>query len=146
MKNICAGLAQLKGYYVPSLYEVSYKADGTIRAVTSRDGAPAIVHKRVIKDIDRVFFPDNFVVPFLETVHDRAVIELFRGCIRGCRFCQAGFIYRPFREKDYKTLNQNGYDLCASTGYDEIRCLLCPPALLPSGEPSGGNVVLDGTG
>ena len=69
----------IEGVYVPSLYEVSYKADGTIRAVTPRDGAPAIVHKRIIKDIDRVFFPDNFVVPFLETVHDRAVIELLRG-------------------------------------------------------------------
>ena len=111
---------KIEGVYVPSLYEVSYQEDGTIRAVTPRDGAPAVVHKRIVKDLDRVFFPDSFVVPFLETVHDRAVIELFRGCIRGCRFCQAGFIYRPFREKNYETLNKNGCDLCASTGYDEI--------------------------
>ena len=108
--------AQIKGVYIPSLYEVTYKEDGTIAAVTPKDGAPAKVEKRIIKDI----VPESFVVPFLETVHDRAVIELFRGCIRGCRFCQAGFIYRPFREKNYDTLNKNGCDLCRTTGYDEI--------------------------
>ncbi len=112
--------AQIEGVYVPSLYDVTYREDGTIRAVTPREGAPAVVKKRIVKDLDKVFFPDSFVVPFLETVHDRAVIELFRGCIRGCRFCQAGFIYRPFREKNAGTLNQNGRCLCESTGYDEI--------------------------
>lgn len=112
--------AQIEGVYVPSLYDVTYREDGTIRAVTPREGAPAVVKKRIIKDLDKVYFPDSFVVPFLETVHDRAVIELFRGCIRGCRFCQAGFIYRPFREKNAGTLNQNGRCLCESTGYDEI--------------------------
>lgn len=112
--------AQIEGVYVPSLYDVTYREDGTIRAVTPREGAPAVVKKRIVKDLDKVFFPESFVVPFLETVHDRAVIELFRGCIRGCRFCQAGFIYRPFREKNAGTLNQNGRCLCESTGYDEI--------------------------
>ncbi len=111
---------KINGVYVPSLYDVSYFDDGTIRSVTPRNGAPATVHKRIIKDFDKVFFPKDFVVPFIETVHDRAVIELFRGCIRSCRFCQAGFIYRPFREKNFGTLNKDARNLSDSTGYDEI--------------------------
>ena len=87
-KEYLVRAAQIKGVYVPSLYTVSYREDGTIRAVTPKDGAPAVVQKRIVQDLDKIFFPDSFVVPFLETVHDRAVIELFRGCIRGCRFCQ----------------------------------------------------------
>lgn len=111
---------QIPGVYVPSLYDVSYKEDGTIRAVTPMDGAPATVTKRIIKDMDAVYYPDKFVVPFLETVHDRAILEVMRGCIRGCRFCQAGFLYRPLREKSAHTLCSQGKDLCESSGYEEI--------------------------
>ncbi len=112
--------AQIQGVYVPAFYEVAYQEDGTIQSITPTHGAPAVVHKRIIRDLDKVYYPESFVVPFVETVHDRAMIEVLRGCIRGCRFCQAGFIYRPFREKEPGTLNKNGYDLCQSTGYDEI--------------------------
>jgi len=112
--------SHIQGVYVPSLYDVQYKEDGTIREVNPLKDAPATVEKRIIKDLDKVFYPESFVVPYTDIVHDRAVIEVLRGCIRGCRFCQAGFIYRPFREKEVDTLCKNGKDLCASTGYDEI--------------------------
>ncbi len=112
--------AKIEGVYVPSLYDVSYNGDGTINTVTPKNGAPKTVKKRIIKDMDSVFYPDKFVVPFIEIVHDRAVQEIFRGCIRGCRFCQAGFIYRPVREKSAETINRQAKALCESTGYDEI--------------------------
>ena len=112
--------AKIEGVYVPSLYDVSYNEDGSVAAVTPKDGAPETVKKRIIKDMDNCFYPDNFVVPFIEIVHDRAVQEVFRGCIRGCRFCQAGFIYRPVREKSADTVNRQAKALCESTGYDEI--------------------------
>ncbi len=112
--------AGIEGVYVPALYDVAYNADGTVSAVTPKAGAPAVVKKRIIKDLDNTYYPDNFVVPFIEIVHDRAVQEIFRGCIRGCRFCQAGFIYRPVREKSPQTINRQAKVLCASTGYDEL--------------------------
>lgn len=112
--------AKIEGVYVPSLYDVSYNEDGTVKSVTPKDGAPETVKKRIIRDMDSVFYPDKFVVPFIEIVHDRAVQEIFRGCIRGCRFCQAGFIYRPVREKSADTINRQAKALCESTGYDEI--------------------------
>ena len=112
--------AKIEGVYVPSLYDVSYNEDGTVSAVTPKDGAPKTVKKRIIKDMDNCFYPDKFVVPFIEIVHDRAVQEVFRGCIRGCRFCQAGFIYRPVREKSADTVDRQAKALCESTGYDEI--------------------------
>ena len=112
--------AKLPGFYVPSLYDVTYKDDGTIKAVTPLDGAPATIQKQVVSDLDHVKYPDKFVVPYVEVVHDRVVHEVMRGCIRGCRFCQAGFIYRPIREKSADTVNDQCRVLCDATGYDEI--------------------------
>ena len=112
--------AKIKGVYVPSLYDVEYNEDGTIKAVTNKETAPEKVTKRVVKDLNTVHYPDKFIVPFIEVVHDRVVEEIFRGCIRGCRFCQAGFIYRPIREKSPDTINAQCQLLCKNTGYDEI--------------------------
>ena len=112
--------AKIEGVYVPTFYEVSYNADGTISAVTPKEGAPVKVKKRIISDLDKVYYPEKFVVPYIDIVHDRAVAEVFRGCIRGCRFCQAGFIYRPIREKSSDTVNRQAKCLCDTTGYDEV--------------------------
>ena len=112
--------AQIEGVYVPSLYDVSYNTDGTIKSFTPKDNAPAVIHKRIMKKMDESYYPDKFVVPMVEIVHDRVVQELFRGCIRGCRFCQAGFIYRPVREKSVDAIDAQCHLLCETTGYDEV--------------------------
>ncbi len=112
--------AQIEGVYVPSLYDVTYNEDGTIKSVTPKENAPAVVNKRLIMNMDDSYYPDNFVVPMVEIVHDRAVEEIFRGCIRGCRFCQAGYIYRPVREKSADVINSQCHTLCENTGYDEV--------------------------
>lgn len=112
--------SQIGGVYVPSLYDVAYNEDGTLKSITAKDGAPEKVTKRVVPDLDKVHYPDKFIVPFVEVVHDRVVHEILRGCIRGCRFCQAGFIYRPIREKNADTINEQCKRLCENTGYDEI--------------------------
>lgn len=121
--EILKALSEIQGIYVPSLYDVFYNEDNTIKEIKAKDGAPKKVVKRIIKDLDNVFYPKNFVVPFTECVHDRAVHEIFRGCIRGCRFCQAGFIYRPLREKSVETISKDSKELCFNTGYDELSLL-----------------------
>lgn len=114
-------LVGLGGVYVPQFYDVEYNADGTIsRFEPNRDGVPKQVRKRIIKDLDNTYIPEKLIVPFMETVHDRIMLEIFRGCIRGCRFCQAGYIYRPVRERSVDRLV--GVADCAirSTGYEEM--------------------------
>ena len=111
----------IPGVYVPSLYEVSYLPDGRIESYRPiYDDIPARVQKQIIRDLDRVYFPDKVVMPYIETVHDRVMLEVYRGCIRGCRFCQAGAIYRPVREKSPDVLNRQAQALFRSTGYEEI--------------------------
>jgi len=112
--------AQIEGVYVPSLYDITYHEDGTVAAITPKNGAPATIKKRIMPDFDQADFPENFVVPFIDVVHDRAVTEVLRGCIRGCRFCQAGYIYRPYRERSADVINRQAYDLCHNCGYDEV--------------------------
>ncbi|WP_295087810.1 TIGR03960 family B12-binding radical SAM protein [Ruminococcus sp.] len=112
--------AQIEGVYVPKFYSFVYKTDGTIDHMEVSDGAPKLIRKRIIKELDKVFYPENFVVPFTEIVQDRVSVEVLRGCIRGCRFCQAGFIYRPFREKHTDTICKEVKCLCENTGYDEV--------------------------
>ena len=119
-KEFLRKAAQIEGVYVPSLYDVEYNDDGTVRAINARDGAPEKVQKRIENDMDKAYYPEKFIVPSVEIVHDRAVEEIFRGCIRGCRFCQAGYIYRPVREKSPDVINRQARSLIKSTGYDEI--------------------------
>lgn len=112
--------AQIKGVYVPSLYEVEYNDDCTVKSITPTHGTPEKVEKRNVADLDKMFAPTEFVVPFLEVVHDRTTVEIFRGCIRGCRFCQAGFLNRPLREKSPEVVEAQCRSICEKTGYDEI--------------------------
>ena len=106
--------AQIQGVYVPSLYDVAYNSDGTIAAITPRDGAPAKVVKRVVHDMAKT------IVPSTEIVHDRVTLEVFRGCIRGCRFCQAGYVYRPVRCRSKDLLVRYGQEAVADSGYQEM--------------------------
>lgn len=119
-KEFLVAASKIEGIYVPSLYDVTYNEEGTIKKIKSESGAPEIINKRVVSDLDSVFYPDRFVVPFVEVVHDRVVHEIFRGCIRGCRFCQAGFWYRPIREKSVDTISNQSRKLACTSGYDEL--------------------------
>ena len=113
--------AGLEGFYVPSLYDVTYNADGTLASFAPNCAeAPARITKRVIPDLDTAYFPTDAAVPFLETVHDRVTMETSRGCIRGCRFCQAGIVYRPYREKSVEKISSCAADCVRYSGYSEI--------------------------
>ena len=120
-RELLRKLAAVEGVYIPSFYRVEYHPDGRIRGINPLyPWVPARVRRRVVKNLDRSYFPRRPVVPYLETVHDRIMLEVFRGCQRGCRFCQAGMIYRPVRERGLATLLEQAADLVGSTGYDEI--------------------------
>lgn len=114
-------IAKIQGVYVPSFYDVTYNEDNTIASFTpNRAGVPNKVKKRIIKDMDHTYIPEKLIVPFTEIVHDRIMLELFRGCIRGCRFCQAGYIYRPVRERSVKRLLGVAEGAIKATGYEEM--------------------------
>ena len=114
--------SNIRGIYVPSFYDVSWNGDGTVRAVTPKTGtgAPEVVRKAMVADLDKAVFPHKLIVPYGEVVHNRIMLEIFRGCTRGCRFCQAGMIYRPVRERKLDTLFRIAEELVDSSGYDEI--------------------------
>jgi len=112
--------ARIGGVYVPSLYDVTYSEEGTLAAFTPCEGAPARVVKRIVKDFEHSYYPTKPVVPSTEIVHDRVSLELFRGCIRGCRFCQAGYTYRPVRSRSPEELLELGKAALEDTGYQEL--------------------------
>ena len=113
-------VAKIPGVYVPSFYRHEYHADGTLASVTPAHGVPEKVTKRIIEDLDSAYYPTKMIVPSTEIVHDRANLEVFRGCIRGCRFCQAGFSCRPVRRKSAKVLFQQAIETMTSSGHNEI--------------------------
>ena len=113
--------SKIEGVYIPAFYDVSYNEDGTIKEYKPKhDDIPTKIKKRIVADLDKASYPEKLVMPYIETVHDRIVLEVYRGCIRGCRFCQAGMVYRPIREKSPETLCKSAKCLYDNTGYEEI--------------------------
>ncbi len=120
-KRFLEQIAELEGVYVPSFYDVSYNEDGTIASVSPNNpAAKEKIKKRIVKDLDKAYYPEKIIVPYTDIVHDRIMLEIFRGCSRGCRFCQAGIIYRPVREKSPEKLLNLADSLIKNTGYEEI--------------------------
>ncbi len=114
-------LLDIRGIYVPQFYTVTYHEDGTIASMEpNHPKAPKRVQKQFVRDMDAAYYPETMIVPYMEVIHDRITLELFRGCIRGCRFCQAGMLYRPVREKSPKRLLDLAQKLIDTTGYEEI--------------------------
>lgn len=114
-------ISKIEGVYVPSFYDVEYNADGTVKSYTPKyDFVPSRVRKRIIRELDSCYVPEKLIVPFTDIVHDRIMLEIFRGCIRGCRFCQAGYIYRPVRERSCDKLVKTAQSCIMNTGYEEM--------------------------
>ena len=112
--------SRLDGVYIPSLYDVDYKEDGTVKSITPKGGAPAQVTKRIMRNMDEAYYPARTIVPSTEIVQDRTSLELFRGCIRGCRFCQAGYVYRPVRSRSKELLVRYAKEAIEDSGYQDM--------------------------
>ncbi len=112
--------SHIPGLYIPSLYDISYNEDGTIQAIKALKGAPSLIRKELEKDLTNAYYPMKPVMPFIKVTQDRVVLEVMRGCIRGCRFCQAGQLYRPLRQRDVNKLKEYAIELIKNTGYEEI--------------------------
>ena len=113
-------VSQISGIYVPSLYDITYEPDGKISSFRPQNGVPPVITKRIVEDLDKAYYPTKMIVPSTEIIHDRANIEMFRGCIRGCRFCQAGFSCRPVRRKSADVLYRQAVETLENTGHNEI--------------------------
>ena len=119
-EEILMELTKLQGIYVPGFYEFAYNPDGTIEEIKVKEGVPKVIKKAVIKDFSSAYFPDKVIVPYTEAIHDRVMLEVMSGCTRGCRFCQAGMIYRPLRERSPEVLLEQAERAIEATGYEEI--------------------------
>ncbi len=139
-KDYLETIAKIEGVYVPSFYDVEYNDDNTVKSITPNNpAAKPTVRKRIMKDFDSAYTPHTIIVPFGEVVHDRVMLEIMRGCLRGCRFCQAGYIYRPQRERKPQTLLGIADDLLSCSGFDEISL-----SSLSSSDYSGLRELTDG--